>query len=245
VTDWNPGPKYQLYLSRIQNLLTDEERTVRDIYYALEARGFEQDLYDESYRRALGRHQQEPDEYPHPDSVPESEWVWSFEYRYVKRAVKKGRRADYLDPSLVIDESRRAEASADGGYDHAEDFVDRRVRGVERHYRENFWDDQPAYVEVWLEKQSLASVFRPICNELNVRLEATRGDWSDSKVYEASQRLASKITDGNDVRILYYGDFNPSGFHAPVSVQETMRHYGVRSANLVSLSKLTTSTSGR
>lgn len=227
MTDWNPGPKYQCYLRRIQDLLTDEKRTVRDIYYALEARGFEETLREESYRRALDRHHADPDDHPHPDSVPDSEWIWSFEYRYVKRAVKKGRRADYLDPRLVIDASRRAEATVDAGYGDAKDFVDRRVRGVHEHYRENFWEDQSTYVEVWLEKQSLASVFEPICQDLNVRLEATRGDWSDSKVYEATQRLASKITDGNDVRVLYYGDFNPSGFHAPVSIQETMRHYGI------------------
>lgn len=191
MTSWNPGPKYQKLVRLCDDVLTDEKRTVRDIYYALEARGHE------------------------------------YEYRSVKRAVKKGRRAGYIDPSLIIDESRRAESTVDAGYDDAQEFVDSQIRDSWKAYRENFWEEQESYVEVWLEKQSLASVFRPICNDLNVRLEATRGDWSDSKVYEASQRLASKIRDGNDVRILYYGDFNPSGYHAPVSVQETMRHYGV------------------
>ncbi|MBP1985927.1 hypothetical protein [Halolamina salifodinae] len=192
MTSWNPGPKYEKLVRLCDDVLTDEKRTVRDIYYALEARGHE------------------------------------YEYRSVKRAVKKGRRAGYIDPSLIIDESRRAEATVDSGYDDAQQFVDEQIRDSWKAYRENFWEEQEAYVEVWLEKQSLASVFRPICNDLNVRLEATRGDWSDSKVFEASQRLASKIRDGNDVRVLYYGDFNPSGYHAPVSVQETMRHYGVK-----------------
>lgn len=197
---WNPGEKYQLYLSRIQDLLNDEKRTVRDVYYALEARGFESDL-------AAHGHE--------------------FEYRYVKRAVKKGRRHGYIDPALIIDESRRAETTVDAGHDSAEQFVDAHVRGVWTAYRENFWKDQSSYVEVWLEKQSLASVFRPICEDLNVRLEATRGDWSDSKVYEATERLLTKIEEGKDVVVLYFGDFNPSGFHAPVSVQETMKYYGI------------------
>jgi len=197
---WNPGAKYQMYLSRIQDLLTDEKRTVRDVYYALEARGFESELADHGHE---------------------------FEYRYVKRAVKKGRRHGFIDPELIIDESRRAETTVDAGHEDAEQFVDANVRGVWNAYRENFWNDQESYVEVWLEKQSLASVFRPICDEFNVRLEATRGDWSDSKVYEATQRLAGKIGEGKDVVVLYFGDFNPSGFHAPVSVQETMGHYGI------------------
>jgi len=39
--EWNPGPKYRAYLSAIQEVLQNgEKRTVRDVYYALEARGF-------------------------------------------------------------------------------------------------------------------------------------------------------------------------------------------------------------
>lgn len=197
---WSPGEKYRMYLSRIRDLLTDEKRTVRDVYYALEARGFEDEL---------------------------AECGHSFEYRYVKRAVKKGRRHGYIDPSLIIDESRRAETTMDSGHESPKQFVDEHVRGIWNAYRENFWKDQDAYLEIWLEKQSLASIFRPIAAEFNVRLEATRGDWSDSKVYEATQRLSGRINDGDDVVVLYFGDFNPSGYHAPVSVQETMGYYGI------------------
>ncbi|MDS0243120.1 MULTISPECIES: hypothetical protein [unclassified Haloferax] len=225
--DWNPGPKYQAYLRKIQDILTDEKRTVRDVYYALEARGFEEELRHESYQAALRRHENDPENHAHPDALPASEWQWKFEYRYVKRAVKKGRRAGYIDPALIIDASRRAETTVDNGHSSAESFVDAHIRGVWQAYYENFWNEQNAYLEIWLEKQSLASIFRPIADEYNIRLEATRGDWSDSKVYEATQRLASKLEEGKDVTILYFGDFNPSGFHAPVSVQETMRHYGI------------------
>jgi len=196
--DWNPGDKYTLYLNRIRDLLTDEKRTVRDVYYALQARGF-------------------------PDEL--AEHGFEFEYRYVKRAVKKGRRAGYIDPGLIVDESRPSEVTPDAG-DDPEEFLEN-VKSMADAYGEDPWDDQPNHVEVWLEKQSLASVFRPICRDKNVRLEATRGDWSDSKVFETCNRLRSKIHDGKDVKILYFGDFNPSGLHAPVAVQNTMRHYGI------------------
>lgn len=196
---WSPGPKYEQYLDRIIDILTDEQRTVRDVYYALEARGFAQELDDPS----------------------------DFEYRYVKRAVKKGRRAGFIDPGLIYDASRQAEATVTKGYDSPEQFARDVVEPSWKQYDENFWEDQPTYVEVWLEKQSLASVFAPICREHNVRLEATRGDWSDSKIYEAANRLRSKLAEGKDVRVLYFGDYNPSGLHAPVAVQNTMRHYGL------------------
>jgi len=190
--EWNPQSKYRTLVARIQDLLDDgEDRTTRDIYYALEARGYD------------------------------------YDYSEVKRAVKKGRRSNYIDPNQIVDTSRQAATIPDAGYSSPESFVETAIEGIWNRYRENFWKEQEFYVEVWLEKASLASVFSPICEEWNVRLEATRGDWSDSKIYRAAQRLHKKLKDGKRVRILYFGDFNPSGFHAPVAVQATMAHYGL------------------
>jgi hypothetical protein len=152
---------------------------------------------------------------------------YEWEYRDVKRAVKKGRRAGFIDPGLIVDASRTAENTASSGWEDPGQFFDDRVDDVWNEYWENFWREQDAYVEVWLEKQSLASVFQPICNQYNVRLEATRGDWSDSKVYQACQRLIPQLKDGKDVRIVYFGDYNPSGYHAPVSILDAMGYYGI------------------
>lgn len=226
--DWNPGAKYEAYLRAIRDILSNgEQRTVRDVYYALEATGFPEQLREESYARQAERHHENPDEHEHPDVLPEEEWSWDFEYRYVKRAVKRGRRARLIDPGQIIDASRDAENFAVSGYESPQEFVDEEVDGIWNGYWENYWDEQETYVEVWLEKQSLASVFAPICEEYNVRLEATRGDWSDSKVYEAAQRLTPYIDEGRDVRILYFGDYNPSGYHAPVSILDTLGYYGL------------------
>lgn len=198
---WNPGAKYQFYLQKISEVLDGGgRRTVRDVYYALEARGMPKQC---------------------------AERGWEFKYDYVKRAVKLGRRNGYIDPSMIFDASRPTEVEPDEGYDDPESFVDDVVDGVWEFYGEDFWRDQPKHVEVWLEKQSLADVFQPICDDHNVRLEATRGDWSDSKVYETAQRLIDHLNDGDDIKVLYFGDFNPSGLHAPCAVQETMGHYGM------------------
>lgn len=227
-SDWNPGPKYRAYLGKIQEILENgEERTVRDIYYALESRGFPTDLERESYNAQLERHRDDPDSHAHPEDIPVSEWLWEFEYRFVKRAVKKGRRSGYIDPRQIVDSSRAAETVVTAGYDDPSTFVENEVIEAHTKYYENFWKDQDSYVEVWLEKQSLASVFAPLCRKYNVRLEATRGDWSDSKVFEASQRIVPRLNEGKDVRILYFGDYNPSGYHAPVSILSTMEHYGI------------------
>lgn len=227
--EWNPGRKYQTYLNAIQEVLANgEERTVRDVYYALEARGFPEELMQASYQYQLERHQRNSSSWSHPDNLPQSEWLWEFEYEYVKRAVKKGRRSGYIDPNIIFDSSRQpVNVPSYPSYKEPQDYVDQRIRGIWDKYWENFWEYHDTYVEVWLEKQSLATVFNPICKRNAVRLEATRGDWSDSKVHEATQRLKDKIFEGKDVKILYFGDFNPSGYHAPVSVLDTMEYYGL------------------
>lgn len=152
---------------------------------------------------------------------------YEWEYRYVKRAVKKGRRAGYIDPGQIVDASRTAEHTVSSGWDDPEHYLNDRVEDIWNDYWEDYWREQETYVEVWLEKQSLASIFKPICQRYNVRLEATRGDWSDSKVYQACQRLIGHLNEGKDVRILYFGDYNPSGFHAPVSILDAMGYYGI------------------
>lgn len=251
---WNPGPKYTAYIRKIQDILGNgEERTVRGVYYALEARGFPDELRELSREHALNRHRENPAKYPHPDEEqrriswdwklerhredPENNihpsedsdggWMWEFEYRYVKKAVRDGRRAGYIDPTQIIDSSRQAVNTVSDGWTNPREFLDEQIRDVWDRYWENHWKYQDTYVEVWLEKAALASVFRPICREKAVRLEATRGDWSDSKVFEATQRLMEQLKAGKDVTILYFGDFNPSGYHAPVSILDGMEYYGL------------------
>lgn len=193
--DWNPSKKYRRLVRQISDILDDGgERTVRDVYYALEARGYE----------------------------------WN--YRQVSRAVKRGRRSGYLNPAQIVDASRPPEVTPRRGYNDTatEEYVSQQLDNVAEGYFEDWWAEQEAHVEVWVEKQSLASVFAPICDRWNVRLEATRGDWSDSKVYETAQRLLGGPLDrGQDVTILYFGDYNPSGYHAPVGVQHTLQYYGL------------------
>lgn len=189
--DWSPGPKYRELLARANELLGEESRTIRDVYYALESHGHD------------------------------------YDYRQVKRALKKGRRAGFINPSDIVDTSRPTTTTPDEGHDSPRAFVRDVIDGIETRYTRNYWDKQPGYVEVWLEKAALASVFAPICREWNVRLEATRGDWSDSKIHTATNRLTNAVSEGKDVTVLYFGDYNPSGYHAPVAIQNTMQAYGL------------------
>lgn len=150
-----------------------------------------------------------------------------YDYRQVKRALVKGRRAGFIDPTRIRDTSRPTTNAPTDGHESPAAFVDDVVDGVADHYTRNYWAQQPKYIEVWLEKAALASVFDPICREWDVRLECTRGDWSDSKAYNAAHRLINAVSSGKDVTVLYFGDYNPSGYHAPVAIQNTLQAYGL------------------
>jgi len=197
--DWNPYSKNQKMLEYIQAVLKDgEQRTVRDIYYALTARKV----------------------------VPPGKSELRYD-RDVAPVVKRARRSRKINPAQIIDSSRQAANTVDSGWKNVGEFADWIENDLWKQYNENFWREQDTYVEVWLEKAGLTSVFAPICKEYNVHLSPTGGDWSDSKVIQATRRLIDAINDGKDVQILYFGDFNHSGLHIPVSILDRMGYYGL------------------
>lgn len=85
-------------------------------------------------------------------------------------------------------------------------------------YAVDMWEDQPQYVEVWIEKDALSSVFGPACAGLRVPFFSCRGYNSASEMWRASQRLIKEALRRGDesfgsesVTILHFGDHDPSG----------------------------------
>lgn len=87
-------------------------------------------------------------------------------------------------------------------------------------YRRALWDNQPDYVEVWLEKDALAGVLMDVTDPWDVPLMVSRGFSSLSFLYEA----ASEIKAREQPAYLYYlGDFDPSGLLIPKKIEENLR----------------------
>lgn len=73
------------------------------------------------------------------------------------------------------------------------------------------WEGQKHYVELWVEKDALAGVLRPLAHEFHVTLLVNRGYSSTSAMYDAHNRFAGKEAQGYVCRLFYLGDFDPSG----------------------------------
>jgi hypothetical protein len=89
-------------------------------------------------------------------------------------------------------------------------------------YRRSIWDEQDAYVEVWLEKDALAGVLYDVTAEWDVPLMVTRGFASLSFLYEAADAIRDQ---GKPTVLYYFGDHDPSGLEIPRTVEQRIREF--------------------
>lgn len=89
-------------------------------------------------------------------------------------------------------------------------------------YRRSLWRDQPAYVEVWLEKDALAGVLYDVTAEWDVPLMVTRGYPSITYLHEAAEAISDCQ---KPAYIYYFGDHDPSGLDIPRKVEAGLREF--------------------
>ena len=78
-------------------------------------------------------------------------------------------------------------------------------------YGEDFWEDQEAYVEVWVEKDALSNVIERPCEALRVPYMACKGYMSGSATWEAGGRFENAVARGKRPVLIHLGDHDPSG----------------------------------
>ena len=103
----------------------------------------------------------------------------------------------------------------------------RQVRAWMNNYRRNRWENQPNYVEVWIEKKALQGVFESPCISRAVPLCPCKGYPSLTYLDDARKRFENAFDRDQEPVILYFGDHDPSGDDIPRSVEETLDRMGV------------------
>ena len=88
------------------------------------------------------------------------------------------------------------------------------ITAVRYSYRREVWQDQPDYLEVFVEKDALSAIFEEVLGDYGVTLNVGRGYSSWSSIKNAADRF-----DGGGT-ILYFGDFDPSGEDMVRSLEE-------------------------
>jgi len=155
-------------------------------------------------------------------------------YQLVSRQVIKNNRGQYQAVSSALVDARREGIIP---WEWIEDRL-RRPRHVSmwsglpdfadtcrRSYRLDVWSSQPCYVEAWLEKDALSGIFEDVLNPYGVTLNVGRGYDGWSSIHNAAVRFNEKT---EDVVVLYFGDFDPSGEDMKRSLEDRLESLGCR-----------------
>lgn len=126
-------------------------------------------------------------------------------YKNLSGLVSDARLAGRLDWDAIEDRIRVPVFPPE--FENLEELVEAALRS----FRLPRWEGQEHYVELWVEKDALAGVLRPLAMEHHVTLLVNRGYSSQSAMYDAYERFAQKVDEGKTCILFYLGDFDPSG----------------------------------
>jgi len=127
------------------------------------------------------------------------------QYRRVGDFITDMRNAGELDMDLILDPTR-AEKVVSQWVGLAE-----YIEVIRQSYRINYWHYSPDFIQVWLEKEALTTIVRPVCDDYGVGLWVSKGFASLSYLSQAADQLAAKTANGIPCKIVQFGDHDPSG----------------------------------
>jgi hypothetical protein len=138
------------------------------------------------------------------------------EYDTVCRILGQMRRNETLSYHWLADNTRwmRKPTTYSG--------LDQMLEINQQAYRRALWEDQKAYVEIWLEKETLAGVLVDVTQEYDVPLMVTRGYPSLSFVHSAGETLEELC---KPAYLYYFGDRDPSGVDIDRKLEEDLRKF--------------------
>jgi hypothetical protein len=137
------------------------------------------------------------------------------EYKYtVVRLLGQMRRQGLIPFRWIADNTRWMRKTQ--SFSSVEDALYRTAQT----YRRALWADQPAYVEVWLEKDALSGVLLEVTDPWDVPLMVTRGYPSLTFLHSAAEQIAAV---GKPAFLYYFGDFDPSGVDIPRRIEADLR----------------------
>jgi hypothetical protein len=105
---------------------------------------------------------------------------------------------------------------------HTHSGLEAALEYTARTYRRSLWEDQNAYVEIWLEKDALAGVLMEETEQWDVPLMVTRGYSSLSFLHSAGEAIDAM---GKPAYLYYFGDSDPSGVDITRVVEKGIREF--------------------
>ena len=137
-------------------------------------------------------------------------------YKMVVRLLGVMRREGQLPFSWIADSTRWQRVP------QTYSSLDDALEDMQTYYRRNLWDNQNAYVEIWLEKEALAGVIYQASAKWHVPLMVTRGYPSLSYLATAAETMQAQ---DRPCYLYYFGDLDPSGVDIPRKIEYDLREF--------------------
>ena len=108
-------------------------------------------------------------------------------------------------------------------FDDAAEAIEDSIRG----YRKNLWKSQDYYIEIWCEKEAIASLVRPVADQWGLKTFVCRGFNSLSGSASAAEQFKRAYQRGKKPVILYLGDHDPSGLCIDQSLMKHLSYFTI------------------
>lgn len=144
-------------------------------------------------------------------------------YKRLGSIVNDARLAGEMDWHAIVDRTRSL--NSPGTWESPASVLE----AIANQYAEDKWENQGVRFEVWIEKEALAGVFEPVCDELGIPFFSCRGYVSQSAMWRAAQRLIrlERCYDLHDgIHILHFGDHDPSGMDMTRDIRDRLELFG-------------------
>lgn len=141
-------------------------------------------------------------------------------------------RVDGMLPWEIIDDRARR-ISKKRGFEDAGEYA-HLVSDYIGNYQRCLVQGQEHYIETWCEKDALSQILEEIAWPYCIRHATCRGFDSATALWKFTERALASISQGQQVVLLYFGDFDPSGYAAGDATQQSLlERHGLRNLNFV------------
>jgi hypothetical protein len=124
-----------------------------------------------------------------------------------------------VDWNAIEDRLRRPESPA------AWDSPAAALESLASQYEKPRQEGQETYVEVWVEKDALSGVLSRVTEKYHIPILVNRGYSSASAMFEAYKRFLLANRRRQKIRIIYLGDYDPSGIDMIRDVEDRIREF--------------------
>ncbi len=139
------------------------------------------------------------------------------EYNNLGYQLRKWRRSGQIPYSAFSDNSRSY-------YEYTQfDSLEDALITTRDTYRRNLWASQSEYIEIWVEKDAIATIVFRIASQFGVKVFPTHGFNSMTAAYVSAEAFKRAQKAGKNVHVYYFGDYDKAGKDISKSITRNLR----------------------